>query len=123
MIVAAKTADLGLFSGRGKSGVSRLRRHRFHVIEAGRYTSTLGQESKVSPDGQVLSFLFEAGRREAETWIATHAPSIGRRSTVDLTLFTTDPRSEAPTAAETEAIKAPGSVSPFHRPQGGRTRD
>jgi NTE family protein len=62
----------------------RLARHRFHLIEAGRFTSALAPESKAKPDIELLTYLFDAGRSETEKWLARHRHSIGRRATVDL---------------------------------------
>jgi NTE family protein len=63
---------------------SRLATHRFHLIEAGRYTAALSPDSTMKPDWQLLSYLFSAGRDEAEKWLSLHRSSIGRRSSVDL---------------------------------------
>jgi NTE family protein len=63
---------------------ARLARHRFHLIEAGRFTSALAPESKGKPDIELLTYLFEAGRSETEKWLARHRASIGRKATVDL---------------------------------------
>jgi NTE family protein len=63
---------------------ARLARHRFHLIEAGRFTSALAPESKGKPDLELLTYLHAAGRSETEKWLARHKRSLGRRSTVDL---------------------------------------
>jgi NTE family protein len=63
---------------------ARLARHRFHLIEAGRFTSSLPPESKGKPDIELLTYLFTAGRSETEKWLARHRASIGWKSTVDL---------------------------------------
>jgi NTE family protein len=63
---------------------SRLATHRFHLIEAGRYTGALSPDSTMKPDWQLLSYLFSAGRNEAEKWLSLHRSAIGRRSSVDL---------------------------------------
>jgi len=67
---------------RGRYG--KLATHRFHLIEAGRYTGALSPDSTMKPDWQLLSYLFNAGRDEAGKWLSRHRASIGRRSTVDL---------------------------------------
>jgi NTE family protein len=67
---------------RGRYG--KLATHRFHLIEAGRYTGALSPDSTMKPDWQLLNYLFSAGRDEAGKWLANHRASIGRRSTVDL---------------------------------------
>jgi NTE family protein len=63
---------------------ARLARHRFHLIEAGRFTSALSPASKSQPDIELLTYLFRAGRDETGKWLARHRDSIGRRATVDL---------------------------------------
>ena len=54
--------------------------HRFHLIDAGRFTSTLAPESKGKPDIELLTYLHGAGRSETEKWLARHRRSIGRRA-------------------------------------------
>jgi len=63
---------------------ARLARHRFHLIEAGRFTSSLPPESKGKPDIELLTYLHGAGRSETEKWLARHRRSIGWKDTVDL---------------------------------------
>lgn len=63
---------------------ARLARHRFHLIEAGRFTSSLPPESKGKPDIELLTYLHGAGRSESEKWLARHRGSIGWKDTVDL---------------------------------------
>ena len=71
-----------LGGARGRYG--RLATHRFHLIEAGRYTSALSPDSTMKPDWTMLSYLFSAGRDEADKWLNLHRSSIGHRSSVDL---------------------------------------
>jgi NTE family protein len=63
---------------------SRLATHRFHLIEAGRYTGGLSADSTMKPEWQLLNYLFGAGRDEADKWLSLHRSAIGRRSSVDL---------------------------------------
>ena len=63
--------------------MARLARHRFHLIEAGRYTSVLKPDSKALPDGGLLTYLHGAGRSEAGKWIERHLRNVGKRSSVD----------------------------------------
>jgi NTE family protein len=65
-------------------GDARLARHRFHLIEAGRFTSSLPPESRGKPDIELLTYLHGAGRSETEKWLARHRGSIGSKATVDL---------------------------------------
>ena len=64
----------------------RIARHRFHLIEAGAYTSVLPETSKMRPERPVVDLLFQAGVRETEGWIARSARDVGRRETADLAL-------------------------------------
>jgi NTE family protein len=61
-----------------------IRRHRFHLIQAGPYTAKLPSESKLEPNTQVFAELHEAGRAEAGRWVESCLPSVGRRATTDL---------------------------------------
>jgi NTE family protein len=72
------------FTRRSGAGDRRLARQRFHLIEAGRYTSVLSPESKGKPELELLAHLHGAGRIEAEKWMERHRRSVGWRSTVDL---------------------------------------
>lgn len=98
MIVATRA----LYS-RWSSGATvhdkRLARHRFHLIEAGRFTSTLAPETKAKPEMEMLTYLFNAGRSETEKWLARAKPHVGKRDTVDLARTFLSPR-PAPLNAE-----------------------
>lgn len=83
LIVAAKEARLGLFAPAG-TDFARLRKHRYHLISASDHTSGLAADSKIKPDKRLLSYLFAAGRTEAEAWLKQSRPEVGKRSTVDL---------------------------------------
>jgi NTE family protein len=82
-ILDAKETSLPWFAGRN-SRTARLKRHRFHLIEAGRYTAGLSADSKLKPDKGLLTYLHGAGRLEAHRWLERNRGSIGRRATVDL---------------------------------------
>lgn len=82
-IVRAKTMQPGWFAPRG-TALPRLKRHRFHLIEAGLHTAGLGAETKVIPDRAVLRQLYMAGLLEAERWLGRYARFVGRRGTVSL---------------------------------------
>jgi NTE family protein len=62
----------------------RLRRHRFHLIEAGAATGDLAPASKLYPVWPLLEKLRDLGRTAAQGWIELHAAALGSRSTVDL---------------------------------------
>jgi NTE family protein len=85
---------------------ARLAGHRFHLIEAGRFTSSLSPESKAKPDIELLTYLFDAGRSETEKWLARHRDSVGRKGTVDL-----GARFLAPRPATAAAPAAPPPIA------------
>ncbi len=78
---ARRTRSSGWVSGGGP--MARLARHRFHLIEAGRYTSVLKPDSKALPDWGLLTYLHGAGRSEAGKWIERYLRNVGKRSSVD----------------------------------------
>ena len=82
LIEAAREAGAGRLGRRG--GLARLARHRFHLIEAGRYTASLSPETKLRPDRELLTFLYNAGRSETHKWLDRNLDRIGRSATVDL---------------------------------------
>lgn len=61
-----------------------IKRHRFHLIEAGRHLSGLNSDTKVKADSGILRYLHNAGRAEAHKWLERDAPSVGKTGTVDL---------------------------------------
>lgn len=68
----------------GDKGRNKLAAHRFHIIEAGRYTSELKPESKVKPGREVMEMLFKAGVKEASKWLDRNARFVGKKETADL---------------------------------------
>jgi NTE family protein len=107
LIVEAKEAMLGFLAPAG-TPIARLRRHRYHLISAGRHTAGLSAASKLSPDRRLLAYLFEAGRTEAAKWLDRNRAQIGRASTVNLrtALLAPDPASvELPAGRLGEAGK------------------
>jgi len=70
--------------GGARGGLGRLATHRFHLIEAGRYTGVLSLDSTMKPDWRLFNYLHSAGRDEAEKWLSRHRSCVGRRSSVDL---------------------------------------
>jgi NTE family protein len=67
-----------------KARLRQLAQHRFHLVEAGRYTSVLSDDSKMKADMELFTHLFGAGRVEADKWLDLHGRAVGRRETVDL---------------------------------------
>jgi NTE family protein len=100
LVVDAQTELGGGWFRRGKGRLSRIARHRFHVVQGGRYTSRLGAQSKTTPERAVLAFLFEAGRREMSRWLEQHRSDIGRRQSVDLRKLYLEHETEAQPAIE-----------------------
>ncbi|MEQ1650380.1 MAG: patatin-like phospholipase family protein [Hyphomicrobiaceae bacterium] len=58
--------------------------HRFHLIEAGRFTGGLSIESRGKPEIELLSYLFSAGRQEAGKWLDRNRSAIGVRDTAEI---------------------------------------
>jgi NTE family protein len=98
------------WSRTGGVGDARLARHRFHLIEAGRFTSALAPESKAKPELELLLYLHGAGRSETEKWLERCRRSIGWRSTVDLRKHFLD-RSSTPAAAGQSAPPTPEAAA------------
>ncbi len=67
-----------------KRAHKRLAAHRFHLIDGTRHTRDLGVGSKLMPDWDMLTTLRDAGRQDAEGWLAANSGWVGKRSTVDL---------------------------------------
>lgn len=84
LILAVREASSGRrFGGIGRGRHAGLVNHRFHMIEAGRYTSSLSDDSKLKPDLGLLTYLHSAGRTQTHKWLAQNFAAIGRRETVD----------------------------------------
>jgi NTE family protein len=83
VIEEARQAKLGWFAPK-QGRTARLQRHRFHVIDAGRFTAGLSGQSKGKPDPALLSYLFAAGRSEATKWLGRHGSAIGKSDTAEL---------------------------------------
>lgn len=80
-----ETAGPQRFGSRFKGRLSPLVRHRFHLIESGRYTAALPDDSKMKPDLGLLTYLHGAGQTQAHKWLGQHRSAVGRHATVDLT--------------------------------------
>lgn len=83
VIEEARQAKLGWFAPK-QGRIARLQRHRFHVIDAGRYTAGLSGQSKGKPDPELLGYLFAAGRAEATKWLGLHGHAVGKTDTAEL---------------------------------------
>lgn len=62
----------------------KLRRHRFHLVDAGRYTAALKHETKMKPDWGLFTYLHGAGRTETHKWLDRHRSDVGHRETARL---------------------------------------
>ena len=72
------------FRWRSRNRYGKLANHRFHLIDAGRYTASLPDDSKMKPDSSLLKYLRRAGESQANKWLGQHLRYAGRKSTVDL---------------------------------------
>ena len=88
LIDAARRCEGRFGHRRNESALGRdwraLARQRFHLISGAAHTRALSPQSKLKPEGRLLRRLHEAGRNEAEHWLADHFSDIGRRETADL---------------------------------------
>jgi len=66
------------------SFASKVRRHRFHLVDAGRYTAALKHETKMEPDWGLFTYLHGAGRTETHKWLDRHRNDVGRRESARL---------------------------------------
>jgi NTE family protein len=84
LILAVREASRARFGGFRRGRQHPLASHRFHLIDAGRYTAALSDDSKLKPDLGLLTYLQGAGRTQAHKWIGQHLSSVGKRETIDL---------------------------------------
>ena len=92
--------------GPRKGRLRPLAKHRFHLIEAGRHTASLSDESKMKPDRALFIHLFGAGRDETSKWLDRHRSSIGRKDTAELKARFLTP--DVPPAEEVTQLRAAG---------------
>jgi NTE family protein len=70
---------------RSRSDITRrIADHRFHLIEAGRFTGNLSADSKGKPEQALLNYLHSAGVNETGKWLGRHRDDIGQRDTAEL---------------------------------------
>jgi NTE family protein len=82
-LIETVRAHCNRWSSRGSAPDARLARHRFHLIDAGRFTGALAPETKGKPELEMLIHLHGAGRSETGKWLERSRSDIGRRGTVD----------------------------------------
>ncbi len=66
------------------NAVSRMGRHRFHLIDGSPHTLKLARASKLRPDWHMVESLRDLGRQTAIEWCETHLSRVGKRATVNL---------------------------------------
>ena len=99
----------GLFGGALDARDARIAAHRFHLIEAGRFTGSLSVESRGKPEFELLAYLRSAGAAEAGKWLERSRASIGVRDTAEIAQRL---------AAHREAAKPQGiSASDIRKPE------
>ncbi len=74
----------GLFGEAVEAGDARVAAHRFHLIEAGRFTGSLPVESRGKPEIEMLAYLQSAGVTEAGKWLDRCRSAIGRHDTAEI---------------------------------------
>ena len=62
----------------------RLRKLRFHMIDASQVTALERTDTKMLAHTPFLELLREQGQAQAGVWLAEHFDGVGRRSTVDV---------------------------------------
>jgi NTE family protein len=84
VIEMAREASRGRLRSWPAGRLGALVAHRFHLVEAGRYTASLSDESKMKPDLGLLTYLHGAGRTQMHKWLGKHRAAIGKHASVDL---------------------------------------
>ncbi len=74
----------GLFGSALDDGDVRAASHRFHLIDAGRFTGSLSVDSRGKPDVELVSYLENAGRTEAGKWLDRCWADVGVRDTAEI---------------------------------------
>ncbi len=74
----------GLFGGVIDDRDGRIASHRFHLIDAGRFTGSLTVDSRGKPEVELLSYLRNAGETEAGKWLDRCWREVGVRDTAEL---------------------------------------
>ena len=74
----------GLFGGALDERDGRIAAHRFHLIEAGRFTGSLPVESRGKPEIELLNYLHNAGVAETGKWLDRTWNKVGNRDTAEI---------------------------------------
>ncbi len=73
-----------IFGGSLDTRDARIAAHRFHLIEAGRFTGGLPVESRGRPETELLAYLQSAGVTEAGKWFERCWRDVGVRDTAEI---------------------------------------
>ncbi len=95
----------GLFGGSLDERDARIAAHRFHLIEAGRFTGSLSVDSRGKPDADLVNYLQSAGATEAGKWLARTWQDVGVRDTAEIGQRLHAMRTAAQPVAATSARK------------------
>lgn len=68
----------------GHIDAKRYKKLKLHAIDAEVEMRELGVSSKMNADWDFLTYLFELGRTQADTWLEEHADKVGVESSVDI---------------------------------------
>lgn len=66
------------------NAVSRMGRHRFHLIDGSPHTLKLARGTKHRPDWHMIESLRDVGRQTTIEWCEAHLSRVGKRPTADL---------------------------------------
>jgi NTE family protein len=98
--------------GRGASTrESRIARHRFHLIEAGRFTGSLSTDSKGKPEQALLDYLFNAGRTETAKWLERNRVNVGVRDTAEIEKRLAESRAHVGSLDQPADVEEPGAAA------------
>ena len=98
----------GLFGGVPEARDAHLAAHRFHLIEAGRFTGSLPVESRGKPEAELLDYLQNAGITEAGKWLERTWPAVGVKDTAEISQRLAAHRAAAlPVAHEANRLRKP----------------
>ena len=102
----------GLFGRANEDNDSRIAAHRFHLIEAGRFTGSLSVESRGKPELELLNYLKGAGLTEAGKWYERTWSQVGVRDTAEIEQRLIAYRAAAlPVPAEAEKGRKPEAAA------------
>jgi NTE family protein len=82
--IEAVNRVLAGFTAAGSPNSTKYRPVRFHCIRADRFLGGFGRVSKNSTSWNLLSVLFDGGRKTADQWLTTHRHQLGHESSCDV---------------------------------------